>query len=247
MAKKKAEDKDSVWKSLELKLGVVTIILGLITTGYNLIKKDPPPPVNPDLKASLEISYISMISDIYATAGGDSATRKKDAFYLDYPILTNEISDKSLQKTDQLLTDNIEGYELYVTCLMIQNKGKGDASDIELDLSKLNINQPLTITEDAQSKNDYDSQIRAKSAAVKQVIRLPSRLSTGQGILVPLFITFDEPNPANKNRQWRIESKTIFLPDNIKYREPADTTQKSLTIRKMLNPVRLANGVQDRG
>ncbi|WP_432328741.1 hypothetical protein ACRQ5D_09610 [Mucilaginibacter sp. P25] len=130
---------------------------------------------------------------------------------------------------------------------MIQNKGKGDASDIELDMSKLNINQPLTVTEDPQSKNDYDSQIRAKGNAMKQIIKLPSRLSTGQGILIPLFVTYDKPNPVNKNRQWKIESKTIFLPDNIRYTEPADTARKSLTIRKMLSPVRLAEGVQGRG
>ena len=248
MAKKKTADKDSIWKSLQLKLGVITVILGLLTTGYNLIKKDPPPPVNPDLKASLEISYISMVNDIYALAGGDSAVRKKDAFYLDYPILTNEISDKNLQKTDQLFNDTTAvDYDLFITCLMIQNKGKGDASDIELDVSKLNISRPLTVTEEPQSKNDYDSQIRAKGTAVKQVIKLPSRLSTGQGILIPLFVTYDKPNPVNKNRQWKIESKTIFLPDNIHYTEPADTARKSLVIRKMLSPVRLAEGVQGRG
>jgi hypothetical protein len=248
MAKKKAADKDSVWKSLQLKLGVITVILGLLTTGYNLIKKDPPPPVNPDLKANLEISYISMINDIYALAGSDSAARKKDAFYLDYPILTNEISDKNLQKTDQLFTDTtVNDYELFITCLMIQNKGKGDASNIELDMSKLNIKDPLTVTEDPQSKNDYDNQIRAKATAVKQVIQLPSRLSTGQGILIPLFVSYDKPSPINKNRQWKIESKTIFLPDNIRYTEPADTSRKSLKIRKMLSPVRLAEGVQGRG
>jgi len=248
MAKKKAEDKDSAWKSLQLKLGVITVILGLLTTGYNLIKKNPPPPVNPDLKASLEISYISMIGDIYAMAGGDSAARKKNAFYLDYPILTNEISDKGLQKTDQLFTDTtVNDYDLFITCLMIQNKGKGDASDIELDMSKLNINQPLTVTENPQSKNDYDSQIRAKGVAVKQMMRLPSSLSTGRGILIPLFVSYDKPSPVNKNRQWKIESKTIFLPNNIRYTEPADTAHKSLKIRKMLSPVRLAEGVQGRG
>jgi hypothetical protein len=248
MAKKKPTDKDSVWKSLQLKLGVITVILGLLTTGYNLIKKDPPPPVNPDLKANLEISYISMINDIYATAGSDSVTRKKGAFYLDYPILTNEISDKSLQKTDQLFSDTtINDYDLFVTCLMIQNKGKGDASNIELDLSKLNIKEPLTVTENPQSNNDYDAQIRAKGLAASQVIRLPSSLSTGQGILIPLFVSLDKPSPVNKNRQWKIESKTIFLPNNIRYAEPADTTRKSLKIRKMLSPVRLAEGVQGRG
>ncbi|SEO56946.1 hypothetical protein SAMN05192574_109121 [Mucilaginibacter gossypiicola] len=248
MAKKKAADKDAPWKSLQLKLGVITVILGLLTTGYNLLKKSPSPPVNPDLKAKLEISYISMTSDIYATAGSDSAARKKNAFYLDYPILTNEISDNKLQKTDQLFSDTAAAdFDLFVTCLMIQNKGKGDASNIELDLSKLNIKEPLTITEDNQTQNDYDSQIRAKSPAVKQVIQLPSTLSTGQGILIPLFISYDKPSPTNTNRQWKIESKTIFLPDNIRFAEPADTARQSLKIRKMLSPVRLAEGVQGRG
>ncbi|MFC0516880.1 hypothetical protein ACFFGT_21915 [Mucilaginibacter angelicae] len=248
MAKKKAADKDGIWKSLQLKLGVITVILGLLTTGYNLIKKDPPLPVNPDLKADLAISYISMTGNIYLLAGGDSTTRKKNAFYLDYPILTNEISDKNLQKTDQVFSDTtFNDNDLSITCLMIQNKGKGDASDIELDLSKLTINAPLTITEDPENKNDYESQIKAKSTSVKQVIRLPSRLSTGQGILIPLFISFDQPSPMNKNRQWKIESKIIFIPDNIHYTEPADTVRKSLKIRKMRSPVRLAEGAQERG
>ena len=249
MANSSATKKKRWWEAVNLRVGVIAAILGLATTVYSFIKTEvgSKTPVNKDLLPDLKVSYISMAGDIYELADADSVTRSKKRFYLDYPILTNEISNSSRNQTADLLQDTAFSTQTsFTTCLMIENKGKGDANDISVFLSKVSSSHVLNI--DENSPTNYDQQIRANLAIQQTHVNLPLSLSTGQGILIPLFISYHPARYTTGNkRKWKIASRVIFLPENIRYKDATDTTQKVMKVRKMQDPIRLEEGIEVRG
>jgi hypothetical protein len=248
MANSSATRRKRWWEAVNLRVGVIAAILGLATTAYSFIKNEVgnKVPVNKDLLPDLKVSYISIAGDIYELADADSVGRSRKKFYWDYPILSNEIANGNRNQTGEIFRDTAFSEQTqFTTCLMIENKGKGDANNISLDLSKINSSQPLNI--DESGPTDYDQQIRANHTFQQTHVNLPQSLSTGQGILIPLFISYHPARYTGNGKKWKIASRVIFLPEHIRYKDATDTTQKVMKVRKMQDPVRLEEGIEVRG
>lgn len=246
MANSRATNRKKWWEAIDLRVGVIAAIFGLATTAFSFIKTEfvTKAPVNKELLPNLKVSYISMAGNIYAMTDGDSISKRR--YYLNYPILKNEIDDSSRNQDAGLSPDSTFAEQTaFTTCLMIENKGKGDADSVIVELSKISSDLPLKIDE-AQTVN-YDNQIRAHHPVKKELIHLPQSLLTGQGILVPLFTSYHPRRYTGNDKKWTIVSRLIFLPESMRYKDATDTTQKTIKVRKMQAPVRLEEGVEVRG
>jgi len=251
------------WASLGVKVGVVAGLLGIITSSLNIFAalRRNAPPKNPELEKQvnesaprIDVSYISMSSELYdllKQRGAEAA--KGQSIFLAYPAVSNEVADGNLSFSDQMLnTDESddEATEPRIMCLVIQNKGKREALDVRLNVTRLAFNTVVDVREVAGSASeDYESKIREKAIGVDQTsFTLPVSIETGSGVLIPLYIT---RNPllisANPNRGWSLISKIAYLPKNITFNDPLDQHPKSVEVRKMRTPIRLDNGVEVRG
>jgi hypothetical protein len=259
MVKKKAPAKN-FWESAGIKIGVISGIIGIGLSIPSIISA-----FKPDTKSNLEskdielklreyeplleVSYIDVWGDIYQTARYSEEGNKNNKYYLDYTVAASEIS---ITDTSSLHVKETDEFLLHTVYLMVQNRGKATATDIELDVNRCILNQPVKIIEKlAGVSDDYQQKIITGSGEQKTTtIKLPLNLETGKGILIPLMISgtnYSVEGPVSPNREWKIVSKIAYLPITIRYKNPLDEKAIEKKVRKMNYPVRLSEGVEIRG
>ncbi|WP_298707353.1 hypothetical protein [Chitinophaga sp.] len=195
----------------------------------------------------LETAYLDITGDIYSlTRSPDSVKVNSDHFFLDYKILNNELTSGS---DAGLFVFNDSDLITHTVYLMIENKGKAAANDIEIAVNKCTINMSISISEDpAAGELDYAALI--ESAAGRQTpasIKLPINLQPGNGYLVPILVSARPPVYNGPAPNWHVISKSVVLPKTIRFKSSISGKAVSSPVRKMRSPVRLAEGVEIRG
>jgi hypothetical protein len=185
---------------------------------------------------------------------GANAAKNQSAF-LAYPLLQNDIANTDLTYANDILSTNgteEEDKETRVMCLVLQNKGKRDAMNVQLNVERLTLNGIVDVEEvSGGGGEDYEPKIRQKtSGSSEAAFRVPFSLETGSGVLVPLFITrhpFRASYTGTRSHEWRLVSKIAYLPKSITFNDVLNQQPIRIEVRKMRDPVRLDNGVEVRG
>ena len=247
------------WDSAGNKIGVISGALGIILSAISIgavFKKDNKAELEQE-KSMLELtekyepqlvaSYIDLRGDIYGLQGErDSIPVKNNAYFLDYPVVENGISINDSTGTSPADDEN-EG--LHTIYLVIENRGKTAATNIELQINRCVLRQPVSVRENLIGEGD-DYETKIESAAIEQkliTVAIPQVLETGKGVLVPLIISQPPPRYSGAIRTWKILSHVVYLPKVIKSKSAISNKQTETTVRKMRHPTRTSEGVEIRG
>jgi hypothetical protein len=274
MANKKKKsnetDKKGFWASSAVILGVISAVLGIVLSVYNIlaarhnrqqfgVQDEKATLENERIKQEVsayeprfEVAYISISSGLYnELKQKKSEESKNQAFFLSYPLIPNEVASETLDTIATLPTDEANGDELEerVTCLVLQNKGKRDAVDVTLHIDRLAISRPITIQESSGKQGeDYDAKFRGAATSVDtRSFEIPESIGTGAGVLIPLFASRNPLKYVTQNRTWFLVSGVAYLPKTIMFIDPLDNQPKSLQVRKMKTPTWIDIGYEVRG
>jgi hypothetical protein len=251
------EKTDNLWAKYGVRIGVISGGLGILITLINVLK-----PLMPDKKKTLdqlelaqkvneyspklEAAYFSFSEPTYfALKGGDVKNFNESGnYFLNYPILPNEVNQQSDSSGGGLITAGDETER--ITYLVIQNKGKNEARDVELSFNQYAVKDTVRFTETAgENTPDYEQKIKENSGfSAKKIFKVPSALATGKGIMIPLF------KGAYKSflgKSWNILPGISYMPVTISYTDPLDNSVHTVTVRKMLSVVKFDNGIEGRG
>ncbi len=251
--------KSTFWSTTSAKLGVVSALLGIVLSGVAAFRIFSPDETtrtteksaileNKELEPKIEASYVSIYEEIYY--GLNDSARAKGLYFLDYPLLKNEI----VYENDEGVMEKTESFEdsgyTRTNYLILQNIGKVTPQDFQVVLKRYVIRDKVTIEETPGAASvDYAAMVRAKSTdSSVRTFSPPTPLETGKGLRIPLFISGHYPeNRSNGKRAWNFLSKIVYLPDKVVYTDPLDEKRKEVKIRAMKDPVKLATGVEGRG
>lgn len=252
----------SFWSSMPMKLGVVSTILGIALSSAAAFKFFNPGEKehaaekeailkNKELPPRIEASY--MIIDLgspYYFEEKDSTDRKNQLYFLDYPLLQNEIEfdNKTDEKPEAAIFDDT--LPTRIVYLVLQNMGKATPENVQVILKRYQIKDKVTLEEMPGATNTgYETKIHAKTTdSSVRTFNPPTTLETGKGIRAPLFVASDYYNvQPNGKKNWNILSKIVYIPYKVIYTDPLDNEKKEISIRPMKDPVKIASGVEGRG
>jgi len=133
----------------------------------------------------------------------------------------------------------------FTTFLLIENRGKRDATDISLYGSQLGFTEAVPVREAATGGDDYLAVMRKNSTgSAPVVVRIPRTLAPGDAVLLPLFESTTE---AGGEDLWSVASAKAVLPDSLSYVDAVLGEPNTVPVRRMVNPTRVERGVLDRG
>jgi hypothetical protein len=75
---------------------------------------------------------------------------------------------------------------------------------------------------------------------------VPLTLAPGEGVRIPLW-EINSPSAWEQQSRWCVVSRTAFDAQTVQYVDPALGTKRVETVRRMRDPVLLANGIIGRG
>lgn len=274
-SKKKKDQKNTEQRgflaSSGIILGVISATLGIILSLYNIraARHQQGQFGSQDEKAWLEnekmkqevmvyaprfeVAYITISQSLF-----DDLKRKKleenknQTFFLSYPIIPNEVASEGLDILGGLAAsddDDLDRLEDRVTCLVLQNKGKRDALDVKLNVDRLSISHLLNVNETSGAQNeDYDLKFRQEAASTEvRTFDIPMSISTGSGVLIPLFASRNPRRYITQNRSWSLISNVAYLPKTITFIDPLNNQVRTLEVRKMKTPTWIDAGYEMRG
>jgi cell division protein FtsL len=268
---KKEAEQESGWKSAATILGVISAALGIVLSVYNIraawhqqgqlavpdeakqleIKK-----LRQEASASaprFEVAYVTISQNLYQDLQNQKSEEKKNqTYFLNYPIVPDEVAGEKLDIIGQLPGADSTGgddTEDRVTCLVLQNKGKRDALDVKLDFDRLGLNQVISIQETPGGQgDDYVGKFRQAAASVEaRTFDLPMSIPTGSGVLIPLFASRNPTRYVTQRRNWFLISNTAYLPKTITFTDPLDNLPKTVEVRRMKTPTWIDPGYEVRG
>lgn len=203
-----------------------------------------------NLEPKLESSYVLMAQDTYFFSESDSAEKTGRLYFLNYPLLKNEIAFENGEGQLQLAETFDDTGMVRVTYLVLQNNGQSAPQDLQVVMKRYVLKDKVTIEETPGSPGtSYEAAVRAKAAdSSVRTFNPPTVLETGKGIRVPLFLESEYDNAVRTgNHKWSVVSKIVYLPDKLIYTDPFDGAKKEVKIRSMKDPVKIATGIEGRG
>jgi hypothetical protein len=131
----------------------------------------------------------------------------------------------------------------------LQNKGKRDALDVKLNVDRLAISRVLNVNETSGNQSeDYDRKFRQEAASAElRSFDIPMSISTGSGVLIPLFASRNPRRYITQNRSWSLISNVAYLLKTITFIDPLDNQSKTFEVRKMKTPTWIDAGYEIRG
>lgn len=272
--KKKKNETDAAqkgfWASAGTILGIISAVLGIVLSVYGIraARHQQGQFGSQDEKARLEnekikqevmayaprfeVAYISISQSLF-----NDLKRKKSeedqnqTSFLSYPIIPNEVASEGLDILGGLEVSDLDPSRLEdrVTCLVLQNKGKRDALDVKLNVDRLGISRVLNINETSGNQSeDYGRKFRQEAASAElRSFDIPMSISTGSGVLIPLFASRNPHRYVTQNRSWSLISNVAYLPKTITFIDPLDNQSKTFEVRKMKTPTWIDAGYEIRG
>lgn len=165
---------------------------------------------------------------------------------LSYPPLQNEI----LRELDELARDHLSkdrcslNEPVYsVAFLVVRNRGRRDATDVSVTLQRLRLRGPVRVSEG--QGDDYEAKLRAAGSSAPITMRIPLTLGPGEGVRVPLWLSVAR---YKRSDVWCVVSNSALLPESLSFVDGAlGAGGTSTDVRRMADPVMLANGIVGRG
>jgi hypothetical protein len=270
--KGKGDDKKDWWELWATRTGVVAGVVGLLLTGINLpnliaqrgyeatrdqktrVELDAVLRQRQEAVPRLEVSYLTFSPALHALLlarrKGERPSLASDNLLLGYPIAVNALVPRLFELPARMLVglravDRPENVN--VTFLLIQNRGKSDATSIELEGTQLSMPGTVNVVERPE-QSEYVQALSA-AAASRRPFRLavPTTLAPTEGVLVPLFASDAFYTDSQGRTVWMTRSRVVFLPDSVHYTDPLDGSPHTIVVRHMQSPMQLSNGVVGRG
>jgi hypothetical protein len=254
-AKRKAAKDRALSTRAQTMIGLVAGVLGVALSAFALVAayRTSRKPELEMLKLRDEIMAASpRLVVSYLSVGQDINMFTQ---ILAYPVLVNDVADEDFKPKTALFElgdpegeDDPDG-EARVTFLKIENKGKRDATDVEIVVERMTLSAKVDVSERlGQPGDDYAAKIRAGAGAPEhRTFRFPTTLGTGQSVLVPLFVTRHPYRFDDAGGSWAVISKIAYIPKTVVFTDPLDASRKEEPVRAMRDPVRLDNGIEMRG
>jgi hypothetical protein len=268
MAKSQSGERRGWWERADVRIGVVTGLLGLIPLALGLPaavtetftgSKSKAAAADAERKRAelaeagprVDVSYVVM-RDYLVQEDADAPPRSRAkanaaSTVRSFPIVGNEV----LAELDSNREPSAKGCRMgkytasSVALLVVTNRGRRDAADIELRGSLLQLAGTVRVHEKAVGGDDYVAKLRGRTSQMAPVtVRLPQTLGPGDGVRIPIFISVANNSRGNP---WCVVSRRALVPQSVKFVDPAlDSTTESV-VRRMVNPVGLASGIIARG
>jgi hypothetical protein len=257
--------KKSAWVVWSVRVGVVSAAIGLLTALLGLPDKiaaalwgdDLASPADLEARTALEaakprldVRYIflwrSPLSARQPAEGEDTARANAARNFLALPVVQTEAEgdpdDSPLEIPDTAAAyDNLP----YTAYLLVRNVGGRAASDVTLQADRLPLSAAVPVREAAVGGDDYAAVLRQRADSTARIrVQVPQTLAPGDGILIPLFRS---TAPGGGGSRWWVISPIALLPDSLTFVDAVLGSPTSLPVRRMVNPMVIADGVVARG
>ena len=262
-----AEEGSQFWSLWETRIGVVGGVAGLLTLVLGLPGQVKEAIAGPGPEAAkvelalkraaladagprLEVRYqfIDLIAARNDLANGRKAQPRGTvaATLRTYPIVENEISapgaDSSPRRGGCAKADQ---YYTTIAFLLVTNRGRRDASDVRIRVRRLNLDDPPAILLAGTGDEDPLRRLTASARdSEAQEIRNPTSLGPGEGVRVPLFLSAASSHRAAVGC---VISSIALDPRSIHFTDPSLGSTRTLGVRRMASPNRVASGLVERG
>jgi hypothetical protein len=140
-----------------------------------------------------------------------------------------------------------------VAYLVIENRGKRDASNVTVRGERLRLSETVRVQETAAGGDDYVAKLRTGAeAAAPDTVSLPRSIAPGAGYLVPVWVSASVPlwkaatRPTATDR-WCVVSRSVLLPKTLTFVDLDLDTSVSTEVRRLRSPVILGEGIQGAG
>jgi hypothetical protein len=168
---------------------------------------------------------------------------------LAYPFYPNSIMDSEFQpgptfpQPDEIMSSN----EIAVTCLYLRQTGARKSDSVNLIVEKGTLTAPVSIQEqDGEKTADRRVAIRAAAKGLKETPIDLGPLDTGEGTLIPLFMTRRLRNAQGRITGWQVISHNVYLPRKLAYTDSLTHETLEKVVREMHAPKQLDTGVYGR-
>jgi hypothetical protein len=232
-------------------LGVVSAVAGLPNTMTDALGRSQSKKTQLELETKraevaaaaprLDVSYLFLADDLVSFPTKRRTLPKEASSLLAFPMIQNELVEESGSASERTCLAGYPGRSLAV--LVLENRGKRDATSITVTTSRLQLKRPVRVREEGPHPDDYLKVFRAAARSnTSTLITLPRTLAPGDGALIPLW-TLESKTSA----RWCVTSRAALIPNTVRFVDPVLGSARTLSVRRLANPVLLANGVEGRG
>ncbi|MDQ5821615.1 MAG: hypothetical protein M3540_09250 [Actinomycetota bacterium] len=233
-------------------LGVVSAIAGLPNVVTDALGRSQSKKTQLELEAKraevataaprLDVSYLFLADSLVSVSSPKRRILPREASsLLAFPMIQNEFVKESGSASARRCLAGYAGRSLAV--LVLENRGKRDATDIKVTSSRLQLKRPVRVREEGSRPDDYLEVFRAAARSkTLTLIELPRTLAPGDGALIPLWIL-----ESKTSARWCVTSRAALIPTTVRFVDPVLGSVRTLPVRRLANPVLLAEGVEGRG
>jgi hypothetical protein len=265
-----AKGKD-LWELASVRIGVVTSVIGLIVlivglpnviagqfdhTDENKAKRELQKTEEElrEAAARLDVRYLLLRQDVFdpylTPALEPKRTRAPNeaSTLISFPLIDNGVSRQFREGRPPILHCRLAGKiqeELWAAYLVIQNRGKRDATAINVQADHLLLSHSVPINEARSVGDDYVEKLHKNARqATRDTINIPKTLGPGDGIRVPLFLTV---SPPGRSDIWCVVSRSAVLPTTLNFTDPILKSTVKSPVRRLADPEALGSGIEGRG
>lgn len=263
MTKRKNATKKSFWERVETPIGVIGGVLGLVVVALDMPGKVSEALGESDEKERLELehkraevaaagprleaSYAFLNEDLVGIADFATKRRPKAAdTILSFPVMRNEVMREVGKRGGRHRGCALDEFPQYsVAFLVIRNRGHRNAADISVRVKHLRLSAAVPIRETLGGGDDYLAKLHGRTRASNAVtVQIPLTLEPGEGVRVPLWRTV---SPDEGAEDWCVVSPTALEPRSLRFVDPVTGSATTTAVRRLADPVMLANGIVGRG
>lgn len=260
MSEPQSDSKKSLWEVAGTRIGVISGAIGLLVVVVGLPhtiasalgqSESKTSPIELEQQRAavaaagprLEVSYLFLATDLLGTDAAGSMKANEAATLNSFPTVENEIGrEDPYERQGCALGDTVEHSLAF---LVIRNRGRRDADQIAVRIDRLRLSRPVRIRELAGGGDNYVAKLRGVAAATSSiVVKIPTTLGSGDGVRVPLFWSVAR---YGRHDRWCVNSAKAYLPLSLEFADPIVGSTTSQAVRRMADPVVLANGAYGRG
>ena len=244
-----------------MRIGVASAAIGLLTAALGLPDRIAAAlggaPADQAARTALEaakprldVRYVLISLDLHldgrpsvAGTGEDTARANAARSFLSLPVVQTEAGD---QESELAIPDTTTTYQIpHTAYLLVRNVGGRGASAVTLRADRLPLDGAVPVREAAVGGDDYAAVLRGRASGAARIgVEVPQTLEPGEGVLIPIF---RGTTPAARGGAWWVISPVALLPDSLSFTDALLGTATAVPVRRMANPMVVADGVVGRG
>lgn len=259
-----APPRKSAWEVWSVRIGVATAAVGLLTALLGLPDRistalrgdEPASPADvaartalEEAKPRLDVRYVFLAQDLMREGGrpaasDDSVRANAARSFLSLPVVQTEAGGGAEESSLGVPDTAFEYAPQHTAFLVVRNVGGRAAGGVTLRADRLPLSAAVPIREAGVGGDDYAALLRRSARGAARIdVQVPQTLEPGDGVLIPLF-RGTAPGPGGR---WWVYSPIALLPDSLTFTDAVLGEPSSVPVRRMANPMVIADGVVGRG